>query len=282
MKISHNCLFYIRYAGLECAVTAPEQWRKYFKKLYETSGTLSYGEQSIHPKFQGKLTIQEIVSRDIHLSFKNTYTQRTTFAICVSDAPVFLFPSVHQCIARIFNILFHISGGFVLHSSSILIDNKASLFVGESGRGKSTIVDLLHSHNPSSVVLSDNSAFIKKEASRFVVYPSPYLETNRLASFQRSFPTRLPYEIDVIFFPYHASRNYIMPLQFEEKIKLLQRNSHVPFQTKKLLTNKEIRSLGNFVFDLVRSVDMYKLGLVNKTSFLYHVHNYVYKNRFKI
>lgn len=280
--ISKKCLFYIQYAGLECAITAPEEWRKYFRKLYEPSSILSYSDESTRSKFRGSLTIEEISSHDVCLTFKNSYIQRTRFHVSVSDAPLFLFTSVHQCIARIFNILFHISGGFVLHSSSLLKDNKVSLFVGESGRGKSTIVDALHAHNPSSVILSDNSAFIKRETSKFVAYPSPYIETNRLASLQRSFPAPPPYEIDVIFSPYHACRNHIAPLVFEEKIKLVQQNSHVPFQIEKLLNKKEIRLLGNLVFNLVCSVDMYKLGLVKNTSFLYHVHNHVYKNRFKI
>jgi hypothetical protein len=282
MKTNNNCLFYVNYAGLECAIIAPEQWRKYFKKLYEASDTLSYSEQSIHSKFKGTLTIQETKSSNIYLNFRNTCLLRTMFTVKVSNAPIFLFPSVHQCVARIFNILFHVSGGFVLHSSSLLIGDKASLFVGESGRGKSTIVDRLHIHNPSSFILSDNSAFIKRESSKFVVYPSPYLETNRLASLQRSLPEHPPYEIDLMFFPYHANTNCVLPLLFEEKIKLLQLNSHVPFQTKKLLSVQEIRNLGNLVFNLARSVKMYNLGLVKDTSFLYDVHNYVHKNRFKI
>lgn len=57
-----------------------------------------------------------------------------------------------------------------LHASSLVINNKAYVFCGEVGAGKSTIRKLGGQY-PS---LSDDTTIIKKEGDEYFVYPSPF------------------------------------------------------------------------------------------------------------
>lgn len=272
--MANNKIFYINYADLKCKVTAPSGWPKYFKKLYENSDILSYSEASNENKVDASLLINLVESDDVLIKFRSEKNFKK-FIIKASNAPIFLFPSVHQFVSRIFNILFHLSGGFVLHSSSILVRDKAIFFVGESGRGKSTIVDLIHSTNSEYKILSDNSVFIKKKDNHYVMYPSPYLEANRLNFIQMSLSKKPPYKIGAVFFPYHAELNGIKKLSFKEKIELIQKNSHIPFQPAKLFKKRGIVNFGRLIFDYVDSVDMYKLEFVNNHTFINKVMKYV-------
>lgn len=62
---------------------------------------------------------------------------------------------------------------FMLHTSSVLIDGKAFLFMANSGGGKSTIMKFL-THKYQS--LADDSVIIRRENSRFYLYQTPMVE----------------------------------------------------------------------------------------------------------
>lgn len=65
------------------------------------------------------------------------------------------------------------NGGCILHSSSILYKNKAILFLGHEGAGKSTIIRLLKDvYRP----LSDDTSLIKKVDGAYWVYQWPIVE----------------------------------------------------------------------------------------------------------
>lgn len=61
----------------------------------------------------------------------------------------------------------------VLHSSGIIIDKKAVLFIGKSGSGKSS---LTASFKPNEFI-SEDAVLIKKNKEEYIAYPSfPYLK----------------------------------------------------------------------------------------------------------
>ncbi len=62
-----------------------------------------------------------------------------------------------------------------LHSSAVKINNKAYIFLGKSGAGKSTTANLLKNRY---FKLSDDITLIRKEASKYNLYQSPILEKN--------------------------------------------------------------------------------------------------------
>lgn len=251
-------------------VRAPAEWCKYFRKLYKHSHILTYTETPPGAKYSATLTIKETDSASVTLEFIPG-SDLKTYQVQASNTPLFLYPSVHQLISRILNIMFHLSGGFVLHASAIHTGKEVLLFAGESGRGKSTIVDYICQKWPDSIILSDNSAFIRRMGKSFVVYPSPYLEVNRLRTLQSNLPPYPPYKISAVYFPFQEKANKVMELEFGEKIRLIQKNSHIPYRPDLLFDNSQIRGFSKLIFGFVESVKILKLEFVNDASFLYHI-----------
>ncbi len=86
--------------------------------------------------------------------------------------------SLHQFSHLITNIIQKKLGedkGFFLHASASNVKNKAFLFTGLSGAGKSTTISLLNDIYPA---LADDLSIIKKEENDFVYYQTPFIEKN--------------------------------------------------------------------------------------------------------
>ena len=63
--------------------------------------------------------------------------------------------------------------GIVLHSSANLIDNKATLFIGEKGSGKSTIMVYLHNKYKA---LANDTIFLRHKNKSVLFYQTPFYE----------------------------------------------------------------------------------------------------------
>jgi len=61
-----------------------------------------------------------------------------------------------------------------VHSSVIAYNNRAIMFLGEAGTGKSTHTKLWLQHIPGSVLLNDDSPILRIEAGKPYVYGSPW------------------------------------------------------------------------------------------------------------
>lgn len=61
----------------------------------------------------------------------------------------------------------------ILHASASLIRNKAYVFLGKSGGGKSTIIKLLKEKHPA---LADDSVFIYQDGGKFFLTQTPFYE----------------------------------------------------------------------------------------------------------
>jgi hypothetical protein len=74
----------------------------------------------------------------------------------------------------LYNLLLK-NDGFILHSSAVNIDNKAYVFLGNSGAGKSTIASFLAS---VGVPLGDDTTIIRREKDSYYCYSSAAVEKN--------------------------------------------------------------------------------------------------------
>jgi len=63
------------------------------------------------------------------------------------------------------------SGGWFLHSSGILVDNRAFLFLGKSGSGKTTVA--LRAHHEGLALLSDDKVYFSRSSSIYTAYGTP-------------------------------------------------------------------------------------------------------------
>lgn len=114
----------------------------------------------------------EVVERKVereyfirYFRFKNTRTIESYYHISVYQFQTLL--------RDILDLLLMNSSGFMLHASASCINNKASIFVGKSGAGKSTTVTLLKRKYKG---LADDSVIIKKERGKYSFYQTPFME----------------------------------------------------------------------------------------------------------
>ena len=73
-----------------------------------------------------------------------------------------------------FNLLAVPYGMMAIHSSTIVCNGRANLFLGESGTGKSTHTRLWFKNIEGSRLLNDDSPIVSVEDGRVVVYGSPW------------------------------------------------------------------------------------------------------------
>lgn len=79
-------------------------------------------------------------------------------------------------LTHVLQILLSNNNGFFIHTSAVLINNTAHLFLGKSGDGKSTSSQLLKKFYP---VLSDDGAILRKEQGHWYLYQTPFPEKNK-------------------------------------------------------------------------------------------------------
>lgn len=102
-------------------------------------------------------------------------------------------------------------GGVILHASSVLVNNKAYLFLAKSGGGKSTSMRLLSKfYKP----LADDTIIIKKEDKKFFLYQTPLQEKNRGIVEKNN----QRYEIGKIFLLKKAKFHKIEKIDHKDKI----------------------------------------------------------------
>ena len=65
-------------------------------------------------------------------------------------------------------------GGFLLHSSAVVYENKAYLFTAPSGTGKSTHTQLWLKNFEGSYILNDDKPAIKLEDGKVMAYGTPF------------------------------------------------------------------------------------------------------------
>lgn len=86
--------------------------------------------------------------------------------------------------------------GFIIHASASNIKGEAVIFVGSSGAGKSTAMNML---NPIYPALGDDSAIIKKEGSEYLFYQTHLIEKNSWVK-----KNYQPFKLTKVFFPKKA------------------------------------------------------------------------------
>jgi hypothetical protein len=79
--------------------------------------------------------------------------------------------SVENFLRSIFAIFLHKKGGFLLHAACCIYKNKASVFCGHSGAGKTTLSNLLKS---KITILSDDIISVRREDGRWLIQTTPF------------------------------------------------------------------------------------------------------------
>ncbi len=141
-------------------------------------------------------------------------------------------------------------GGFGIHASCANVNGRAYLFLGKSGAGKSTSVELLKDKYPT---ISDDMTLLKKIGQKYYVFNTPFLEKSWWIKKSHDL-----YQIDKIFF-IHKSAEFKMnskPKNNQLTTGLFKQVEAAQNPDKNILknVNEFIKSTNNF-YDLYFAKD---------------------------
>lgn len=145
---------------------------------------------------------------------------RTYYSIHIYQFQLMVQNIIHQLLTK--------NNGFLLHSSASLINDKAVLFLGKSGAGKSTSVNLL---KDTFTPLADDMSVIRKVGAKYYFFQHPFRETNTIKG-KNSHPIKLGTVFLIVKKPYFSVNRRI---KTEKKIQLIIQQLISP--TKKMAGN---------------------------------------------
>ena len=146
--------------------------------------------------------------------------------------------------------------GFLLHASGVIWDGKAIAFVGRSGVGKSTLLDLFKDEVSREHLLNDDRLAVRKCDGGWRLYGTPWYGESRVSS-SGSAP------LQALFFIDHAKHNYVKPLPNAEVCRRLLPTGLMPVWDPPATA----RVLETFQ-DLVGTVPAYEFGFLPDKSAL--------------
>lgn len=145
----------------------------------------------------------------------------------------------------------------IIHASSLIINGSGYIFCGKRGAGKSTVIKLTNDYTP----LSDDAAIIKKEKSKYYIYPS-YLDSKR-CNISGKHKTLL----EKIFIIQKKDKTLIKNITPDKIMQKLLKNNFLVFLGF-LGTAEEKNILIRFCLDLASSVPVQKLYFTKSREFL--------------
>ncbi|AOY77995.1 hypothetical protein [Clostridium formicaceticum] len=106
--------------------------------------------------------------------------------------------------------------GFCLHASAVAHDNRAVLFSGPCGIGKSTHASLWQQHfgKDKAVIINDDKPALRLVEDNFYVYGTPWSGKSHLN-------TNIKVPLQAIVFIEQAEENHIRPLNNKEAAQML-------------------------------------------------------------
>jgi len=173
---------YLNIAGFNIKINLKETEFKYFKEIkieeikkYWSSFFINNKPKKIDftINFVERKNIETIYQTKSKKSFINFYQIKTNNII----------NSYYQCgpiqfqiiLKQVLSELLNLRQGMTVHCSAVRFENKAYLFLGKPGAGKSTAMSLL---SKKFSPLADDSGIIKKEENNYFFYQTPFLEKN--------------------------------------------------------------------------------------------------------
>ncbi len=170
------------------------------------------------------------------------------FDLCKKSGFFSLLPNIHslESLLRAFLSIFMTVEleGFLLHSSSIKLDNRGYVFTGVSGSGKSTVVNLGENFS----VLSDEIVAIRKYKGKFCTFGTPFMSKFVFGGLNDMAP------IESLFFLNKAQKNYKIPINGANALNRLMPN--ILFFAKGAEMHSRLLELAHH---LLQSVSFYEL-----------------------
>lgn len=243
-------VFWIQFAGLYCRVNATPGMKAIINKYF--SG--SYVSVSGHgPKSQGNRAELVIYQKQAKPGETSTIIKhdQLRFFMFINGSPHFFYPLLANVLQRIFMALWHNNGGIVFHASSVESQGKAYVFVGDSGKGKTTIARLSNELYGLRV-LADNQVFIRKHGGKYLVYPFPFTQFHKNGG-----KSNLPI---AAFYILHKSLSFaVKPLSFIEGMHAFEQEIQILNTGDAPSDNRIPAALRRTIFDFAKTITIKRL-----------------------
>lgn len=201
--------FYIEINFHKC------EWHYAFNKL--TNEIINYySDFIVHDKTKQVNAEINIIQKVIIVSkkkrntlFTELFEQKNNKIITYYQIGIIQFQLI---INILLNRLLSQNRGLVLHGSACLVKNKAMVFLGLSGFGKSTLIKMLNRQYPA---LADDSVIIRKIGEKFYFFQTPVIEKEDWIK-----KSKIKYQLGKIFIIKKSSKNLIE--KFENQNELIE------------------------------------------------------------
>jgi len=171
-------------------------------------------------------------------------------------------------IPYLYSLLLALNKGILLHAACVVKQNKAYLFLGSTGEGKSTVAWLSQNY----LVLSDDVLAVKKIKNQFIAFATPWK--------QKPFIQPKPYAgfpLKAIFFLKKAKRIFFKPLKKEAAlVRILSSHIHFFLFTERPLVDK----LFFTAVDLVKSIPSYEMEFMKDKDFWPNLERVLINNKY--
>lgn len=132
------------------------------------------------------------------------------YCVAKSESAKYLMPEILYL-----NALMDTEEGLLLHASAVVHDDKAYVFLGRSGAGKSTISQI--SYDKGLHILNDDRVIVRKKNGRFFAFGNPWHGT--FGKFENR-----SYEIAGLYFIHKKPEHKTTPLSFDEAFAAFAKN----------------------------------------------------------
>jgi len=245
----------IRFAGMNCLISGERELKQYFEK-YFAGTTVSVREAVAKDVRFGGAEVKFIQTNDQHSGF--SFTQKNLkYTVYISGDMHFYYPLVAKLLIKVFTNLIYESGGLVLHASAVQANDKAYIFLGNSGAGKSTIAMLSQEHAGYHII-ADNHVFLRLKRKKCFVHPFPFSNLFCRNNTPRRLGIRGAYIIS------KDSSHFLSKLTFMQAVHILNKKAQMQLpQAHVRLKKKYIKTL----FNLLRTTNFYQLNFAQNSGF---------------
>lgn len=243
-------LFWIQFAGLYCRVVATSGMKHIFTKYFSGPYLTVTNDPPILPGTFARLTISQRDPTEFESSVKIS-KDGIRCSMVMHGSVHFYYPLLSNLLQRIFMQLYYARGGIIFHASAVESGGKAYVFVGESGKGKTTIVKLLHKLNGLNVI-ADNQVFIRRMENQYVVFPFPFSQFHNDG-------TATPLPVAGFYILYKSNILSVRLLTFIESVRALEHEIQI-LSAGDIPTGLRVRpELHRTIFDIAQSIRIYRL-----------------------
>jgi len=246
-----NTVIYLHIAGFVIKITFTNINLSYFQSIFQKD-ILMFNEGFISKIKTKKVdfNLYFIGGQKVFLSNKKKDVSISFYKIMDNKTIVSYYHiSRIQFILIIRYILTKLLGknGIILHCSASVIQNKAYLFVGASGVGKSTISSLISNRH---ITLTDDIGIIRKIGNKLFFFQTPFFEKN-----DKIVRCSTKYNLGNLYFIHQSMRTHIKKLN--SKIVLLKRIQNQAWTEKKEYSKDAHTFLLYFVTKHSRFFDLF-------------------------